>query len=93
MEMPSNSVADDPTKSETVEQLREDVAAMKTDNVKREYDKYQLQQDMKSFAIEFLDFSERTSHNGTVCKDGLCCHYDIDISDSGARDDNRVCFY
>lgn len=90
IEMQSNSKVDDFTKSKTFETLRDDVIALKSGNVKREYDKYQLQQDMKSFAIEFLDFSERTNHSGTVCKDGLCCHYDIDISDNGSQNDNRV---
>lgn len=91
MEMEPNSKFDENSKSNTLK-LRNDIAARMRSKVKPEYDKYLLQQDMKPFAIEFLDFSKRTNHNGTVCKDGLCCHYNIDIRDNGAQDDNLVCF-
>lgn len=88
---PSDDFLQSVSNSQPFEKVRNDVGGLKTGSVKREYDKYQLQQDMKSFAIEFLDFSERTYHNGTVCKNGLCCQYEIDISDNGSQDDNRVC--
>lgn len=66
---------------------------MKNESIKPEYDKNQLQQDLRLFGIEFLDFSNRMNHSGTVCKDGLCCHYDIDVSknDDASNEDNRVC--
>lgn len=72
--------------------LRNDITARARSHAKPAYDKYLLQQDMKSFAIEFLDFSERANHSGTVCKNGLCCHYEIDIRDNGAQDDDLVGF-
>lgn len=88
-DMQSNPMADESSKSNTFK-LRHDIAARYRSKVTPEYDKYVLQQDMKPFGIEFLDFSERTSHKGTVCNEGLCCHYDIDIRDNGAQDDNLV---
>lgn len=91
LETQSNPNTNDLLKSHTFK-LRNDITARVRSDVKPEYDKYVLQQDMKPFAIEFLDFSERANHSGTVCKDGLCCHYEVDIKDNGAQDDDLVCF-
>lgn len=90
-ELQSESIANDFTKTDA-HKLRNDITARMRSNAEPEYDKYVLQQNMTSFAVEFLDFSERTNYNGTVCKNGLCCHYDIDISYNGVQDDNLVCF-
>lgn len=54
------------------------------------YDKTISQEDMRSYEVEFLDFTERLRHNGTVCKGKICCHYDIDISDNGVQNEEQV---
>lgn len=45
-----------------------------------ELDKHFAQDNMAVFAIEFLDFSNNLYHDGAVCQDGICCHYDIVIN-------------
>lgn len=69
------------------------VTAMKNDSDEPIYDKNHLHEDLTKFRIEFLNFSMQINHSGTVCKDGLCCHYDIGVRDSidTMHDDSRVC--
>lgn len=47
------------------------------------YDRQVAQDDMTVFSVEFLDFSQQSSHIGTVCNENVCCRYDIDVSDNG----------
>lgn len=44
-----------------------------------EIDKHFSQDNLKVFAIEFLDFSKSLYHDGRVCQGGICCYYDIVI--------------
>lgn len=62
-------------------------------SVKQLYDKLIGQEDMKSYVVEFLDFTKRLRYNGTVCDGRICCHYDIDISDNGAYNQEQVIFF
>lgn len=62
------------------------------ESVKQLYDKLIGQEDMKSYVVEFLDFTKRLRYNGTVCNGRICCHYDIDISDNGAHNQEQVIF-
>lgn len=56
-------------------------------NVNEKYNHQVLQENMTQFTIEFLDFSKRLSYNGTICNgDDFCCHYDIDVIDSGSHE-------
>lgn len=34
------------------------------------------------FTMAFLNFSQQLHHDGAICKDGICCHYSIDINRS-----------
>lgn len=43
-------------------------------------DNYFLQDNMTVFAIEFLDFSKQLHHNGKICQNDTCCHYDIAVN-------------
>lgn len=60
------------------------------EDVEQLYDKTMGQEDMKSYEVEFLDFTTRSRFNGTVCKGKICCHYDIDISDNGVQNLKKV---
>lgn len=44
-----------------------------------------LQDDMTVFNVTFLDFETKSNHKGKLCNGGVCCHYDIDVSDNGAQ--------
>lgn len=79
--------------AKTFEMRAKTAAIQENDRTESEYDKNQLQQDLTLFGMEFLDFSILKNHSGTVCKDGLCCNYDIGVRENAnaASDDNRVC--
>lgn len=55
-------------------------------NVNETYDRQVIQENLTMYTIEFLDFSKRSSYNGTICSGDLCCHYDIDVDDNGSQD-------
>lgn len=46
-----------------------------------------LQDDMTVFSVEFLNFAIKTNHKGQLCNGGVCCHYDIEVSDNGSQDE------
>lgn len=52
---------------------------METDH-DHEIDKHFAQDNMTVFEMKFLDFSKNVYHDGEVCQDGICCHYDIAIN-------------
>lgn len=58
---------------------------------KVEIDKHFSQDNLKVFAIKFLDFSSKLYHDGMVCQHGICCYYDIVISLNGMQVE-KVCF-
>lgn len=43
------------------------------------------QDNLTEFSVIFLDFSETLSHSGRVCNNGVCCNYNVDVSDLGAK--------
>lgn len=50
------------------------------------YDRQVIQENLKMYTIEFLDFSKRSSYNETICSEDVCCNYDIDVEDNGSQD-------
>lgn len=43
------------------------------------------QDDLTKFTVQFLDFSKGLSQKGTACNEGICCSYDISVSDHGEQ--------
>lgn len=62
-----------------------DTCPMEIDAIPNEMDNHFSQDNMTTFAIEFLDVAKQFDHNGMVCKDGICCHYKIVINRCGVR--------
>lgn len=73
-------------------QQQNEIDFNENESVQHLYDKTIGQEDMKLYAVEFLDFAERLRHNGTICDGKICCDYDIDISDNGAQNQEQVFF-
>lgn len=49
-----------------------------------------LQENLSNYSIEFLNFTENSNQAGSVCNNGICCNFDIEVSDNGVQDD-KVC--
>lgn len=87
---PQSSAAENiPSKMDVIEnpvlieenlQTIDETPSNEADRNKVEIDKHFSQDNLKVFAIEFLDFSKKLYHEGRVCQDGICCYYDIVIS-------------
>lgn len=45
------------------------------------------QENLTDFTVEFLDFSQNLTQSGSVCNYNVCCHYDIEVSDSSQREE------
>lgn len=56
--------------------------AVVNSGIKSLYDVRQIQMDLDGLLVEFLDFSNRSTFNGTVCRGDFCCKYDIEISNN-----------
>lgn len=62
--------------------------------VKPFYDEKLVQMDMDLHTVKFMDFSKRTTFDGTVCNNGFCCNYDIKIANnSGSKVNRAVCIF
>lgn len=49
-----------------------------------------LQENLSNYSIAFLNFTGNSSQTGSVCNNGMCCNFDIEVSDNGVQDD-KVC--
>lgn len=50
-----------------------------------------LQDDLSRYTVEFLNFTENVSHAGRVCNNGICCNYNVEISEINGEH-QKVCF-
>lgn len=53
----------------------------------RSFDTFDLlQDDLSKYNVKFLNFTESASQAGTVCNNGICCKYNIEITANGMQD-------
>lgn len=49
------------------------------------------QDNLTEFTVKFLNFHENPSQTGTVCNNGICCNYNIEVSGRGEYGTSKLC--
>ncbi|XP_031634793.1 vanin-like protein 2 [Contarinia nasturtii] len=51
------------------------------------------QDNLTEFSVKFLNFHKSNSQAGTVCNNGICCYYNIEVTDKGEQEGNTSYSY